>query len=177
MALIVKSTKERVVKLFIATALCLGFAFWCWYDVTYKYIGPEYQTNSKKAFTRKSNEVLIPVLIVLGGVAAFFAIKAARLRIEVDEQTGISVNGQTAIAWDAIEDVDVSALAKKGYLYIKYRKSADELATLKLDDYNLDFFEELYAILRSKLSLPEQGESQSESSAGELSSESENPPA
>jgi hypothetical protein len=66
MALIVKSTKERVVKLFIATVLCLGFAFWCWYDITYKYIGPEYTTDSKKAFTRKSNEVLIPVLIVFG---------------------------------------------------------------------------------------------------------------
>lgn len=162
MPLLVKSTKERVVKLFIVVVLCFGFAFWCWYDVSYKYIGEEYQTDSKKALTRKSNQVLIPVMIVLGTVAVYFAKKAACLRIEADEQSGISINGQAPIPWDAIEDIDTSNLAKKGYLYIKYRKSPDELATLKLDEYNLDFFAELYTMIRAKLGLPELAGAQSE---------------
>ena len=169
MALIVKSTKERVVKLFIATVLCFGFAVWCWYDAFYK--------ESMKESSRQFNLYAAPILIVLGIIALFYAIRAARFQIEADEQSGISVNGQAAISWDTIEDIDASTLAKKGYLYIKYRKSADELATLRLDDYNLDFFEELYAMIRTKLSLPEQGGAQSESSANDLPSERENPPA
>ena len=177
MALIVRSTRERVVKLFIVTVLCFGFAAWCWHDVTYKYIGDEYKTEPKKAFTRKSNVVLIPFLLVLGGVAVFFATKAARLRIEADEQTGITVNAQTPIAWDAIEDIDTSALAKKGYLYLKYRKSPDELATLKLDEYNLDFFDELYTMIRAKLGLPQQAGAQSESSPSDSPADSQEPSA
>ena len=148
MALIVKSTRERLVKLFIVAVLCLGLAVWSWYDATYKYIGEEH------AGTRKFNQAAIPVLIILGALALVAAIKASRLRIEADEQTGISVSGQAPIAWQAIEDLDTSALAKKGYLYVKYRDANNELATLKLDEYNLDFFDELYTMIRSKLGLP-----------------------
>ncbi len=148
MALIVKSTRERLVKLYIVTVLCLGIAVWSWYDATYKYLGEEH------AGTRKFNQAAVPVLIILGGFALFAAIKASRLRIEADEQTGISVSGKAPIAWQAIEDLDTSALAKKGYLYVKYRDEKNELATLKLDENNLDFFDELYAMIRSKLGLP-----------------------
>ena len=171
MALIVKSTKERVVKLFIVTVLCLGFAAWCQYDALYKYVGEE------KAGKRRFNQGAVPVLVVLGIVALFYAIKAARFRIEADEQTGISINGRAAIAWEAIEDIDTSALAKKGYLYIKYRKSPDESATLKLDEYNLDFFDELYAMIRAKLGLPELAGAQSEPSPSDSPAEGEKPPA
>ena len=159
MALIVKSTRERVVKLFIVTLLCFGFAAWCQYDALYKYDGPE------KAGKRRFNQGAVPVLIVLGGFVLFLAVRAAKLRIEADEQTGISINGQEPIAWDQIENIDTSALAKKGYLYLKYRKSPDELVTLKLDEYNLDFFDELYAMIRAKLSLPTQPADKPESSS------------
>lgn len=177
MVLLVRSTKERIVKLFIVVVICFGFAFWCWYDVTYKYIGEEYQTDSKKALTRKSNQVLIPIMIVLGSVAVHFARKAASLRIEADEQTGITINGQAPITWDAIEDIDTSVLAKKGYLYVKYRKSPDELVTLKLDEYNLDFFDELYAMIRTKLGLPELAGAQSESPPSDSPDQGETPSA
>ncbi len=170
MALIVKSTKERVVKLFIVTVLCFGFAAWCQYDALYKYDGPE------KASKRRFNQGAVPVLIVLGGLVLFLAVRAVKLRIEADEQTGISINGRAAIAWEAIEDIDTSALAKKGYLYIKYRKSPDESATLKLDEYNLDFFDELYAMIRTKLGLPELAGAQSEPSASDSPADSEKPP-
>ena len=166
MALIVKSTKERVVKLFIVTVLCLGFAAWCQYDALYKYVGEE------KAGKRRFNQGAVPVLIVLGGLVLFLAVRAAKLRIEADEQTGISINGRAAIAWEAIEDIDTSALAKKGYLYIKYRKSPDESATLKLDEYNLDFFDELYAMIRAKLGLPQQTSPQAEPSSASLPQDS-----
>ena len=177
MALIVKSTSERVVKLFIVTVLCLGFALWCWYDLTYKYIGKDYETQPDKIRTRKFNQGALPVMIILGGVALVFAVKAIRFRIEADEQSGLSVNGQTPIAWEAIEDIDTSSLAKKGYLYVKYRKSPNESATLKLDEYNLDFFDELYAMIRVKLGLPEQAEAQSESSANDSPGQGEQPSA
>ena len=170
MALIVKSTRERVVKLFIVTLLCLGFAAWCWYDAKYKYIGED------KASKRRFNKGAVPVLIVLGALALFSAVKAAKLRIEADEQTGITVNSRAPIAWDAIEDIDTSALAKKGYLYLKYRKSADELATLKLDEYNLDFFDELYAMILAKLGLPQQADTQSEPSSSNPLADSQKPP-
>ncbi|MCK4849889.1 MAG: hypothetical protein KAT11_00990 [Phycisphaerae bacterium] len=148
MALILKSTKERVVKLFIATVLCFGLLLWCLYDALYK--------ESMKESSRQFNLYAVPVLAVLGIIALFYAIRALRFRIEADEQTGISINGQAPIAWDQIEDIDTSALAKKGYLYIKYRTSSGESATLKLDEYNLDFFDELYAMIRAKLGLPTQ---------------------
>ncbi len=166
MALIVKSTRERVVKLFIVTVLCFGFAAWCQYDALYKY------DSEEKASKRRFNQGAVPVLIVLGGLVLFLAVRAAKLRIEADEQTGISINGRAAIAWEAIEDIDTSALAKKGYLYIKYRKSPNESATLKLDEYNLDFFDELYAMIRAKLGLPQLAGAQSEPSAPAASSDS-----
>jgi len=164
MAVVIKSTKERIVKLFIATVLCFGLASWCLYDYLYK--------ESMKESSRQFNLYAVPVLIVLGIVALFFAIRAVRFRIEADEQTGISVNGQEPIAWDQIENIDTSVLAKKGYLYIKYRKSPDESATQKLDEYNLDFFDELYAMIRAKLSLPQLADAQSEPSAPAASSDS-----
>ncbi len=160
MALVIKSTKERIVKLFIATVLCFGLVPWCLYDALYK--------ESMKESSRQFNLYAVPVLIVLGMIALFYAIKAARFRIEADEQTGISINGRAAIAWDQIEDIDTSALAKKGYLYLKYRKPSGESATLKLDEYNLDFFDELYAIIRAKLGLPELAGAQSESPPASL---------
>ena len=123
MALIVKSTKERVVKLSIATVLCFGLAVWCWYDAFYK--------ESMKESSRLFNLYSIPVLIILAGVALFFTIRAARLRIEADEQIGISINGRAAIAWEKIEDIDTSELAKKGYLYLKYNDQQGRPATLK----------------------------------------------
>ncbi len=169
MALIVKSTSERVVKLFIVTVLCLGFAVWCWHDAFYK--------ERMKESSRQFNLYAFPVMIVLGVVALVFAVKATRFRIEADEQSGISVNGQTPIAWEAIEDIDTSALAKKGYLYVKYRKSPNESDTLKLDEYNLDFFDELYTMIRAKLGLPEQAEAQSESSANDSPGQGEQPSA
>lgn len=159
MALIVKSTRERVAKLFIGTVLCFGLAVWCWYDVTYKYVGEDYETGSK-AGTRKFNQTAIPVLAVLGGLVLFYAAKAARLRYEADEETGISINGRQPIPWDAIQDIDTSALAKKGYLFVKYRTGPDQSAILKLDEYNLDFFDELYAMIRTKLGLPETAKDQ-----------------
>ncbi len=90
MALIVKSTRERVVKLFIVTVLCFGFAAWCQYDAKYKYVGEE------KASKRRFNQGAVPVLIVLGIVALFYGIKAARFRIEADEQTGPQVESSSA---------------------------------------------------------------------------------
>ncbi len=164
MSLIVRSTRERVVKLSIAAILCLGLAAWCWYDLKYKYIGEEYTTDSEKAFTRKSNQVLGPGLALLGTVAIFFAIKAIRLRYEADEETGISVNGQPPIPWSVVTDIDTSVLAKKGYLFVKYRDPQDQEATLKLDEFNLDYFDELYAMIRSKLGLPSDSPAESESS-------------
>ena len=146
MALIVKSTRERVVKLFIATVLCLGLAAWCWYDAFYK--------ESMKESSRQFNLYAIPVLIVLAVVGLFYALKAARLRIKADEQTGISVNSRPPIPWDAIEDIDTSILAKRGYLFVKYRDPQNNSVTLKLDEFNLDYFDELYAMIRSKLGLP-----------------------
>ncbi len=168
MALIIKSTRERVVKLFIVTVLCFGLAAWCWYDAFYK--------ESMKESSRQFNLYAIPVLIVLGILALFYALKAARVRIEADEQTGISINGKEPIGWDAIEDIDTSVLAKKGYLYLKYRKSSGESEIVKLDEYNLDFFDELYAMIRAKLGLPQQSGPQAESSPGPASSNGENPP-
>ena len=159
MALIVKSTKERVVKLFVVGILCLGLTAWCWYDAEYKYIGEEH------AGKRKFNQGAIPVLIILGALAMFGAVKASRLRIEADEQSGISVNGRSPIGWEAIEDIDASALSKKGYLYLKYRDGQNKLATLKLDEYNLDFFDELYAMIRSKLPASSADRAQDESSS------------
>ncbi len=169
MALIVKSTKERIVKLFIATVLCFGLASWCWYDYSYK--------ESMKESSRQFNLYAVPVLAVLGIIALFYAIRALRFRIEADEQTGISINGRAPIAWNQIENIDTSVLAKKGYLYLKYRTSSDESATLKLDEYNLDFFDELYAMIRAKLGLPQQSGPQAESSPGPASGNGENPPA
>ena len=160
MALIVKSTRERVVKLFIATVLCFGLASWCWYDATYKYVGQEDAKN------RKINTAAIPVFTVLGLAALVFAVKAARLRIESDEQAGISVNGRDPIAWDTIEEVDTSVLSKRGYLYVKYRDRENSSATLKLDEFNLDYFAELYAMIRAKLGLPESDGPQTDSSSG-----------
>ena len=154
MSLIVKSTRERVVKLSIATVLCFGFAAWCWYDVNYKYTSEEYKTDSKKIFTLKSNQVLVPALAILGAVALFFAIKVTRIRYEADEETGISINGRTPIPWASITDIDTSILAKKGFLFLKYRDQQDQEVTLKLDEFNLDYFDELYAMIRQKLSLP-----------------------
>ncbi len=171
MALIVKSTKERVVKMWIATVVCFGFAAWCQYDALYKYDGPE------KAGKRHFNQGAVPVLIVLGGLVLFLAVKAVKLRIEADEQTGISINGKEPIGWDDIEDIDTSALAKKGYLYLKYRKSPDESATLKLDEYNLDFFDELYAMIRAKLGLPQLADARAEPSPSDSPADSEKPPA
>ena len=159
MALIVKSTRERVVKLFIATILCLGLSAWCWYDITYKYVGEEHDAN------RKFNTAAIPVLVVLGLIGLFYALKAARLRIEADEQTGISINGRPPITWDAIEDIDTSILAKRGYLFVKYRDPQDNLTTLKLDEFNLDYFAELYAMIRAKLGLPDESPDESPPSA------------
>ncbi len=164
MALIIKSTKERVVKLFIVTVVCFGLVPWCWYDAFYK--------EGMKQSSRQFNRYAIPVLIVLGIIALFYAIRAARFRIEADEQTGISVNGRAPIAWAQIENIDTSALAKKGYLYLKYRTSSGESATLKLDEYNLDFFDELYTMIRAKLGLPQQTGPQSESSPGPASRDS-----
>ena len=161
MALIINSTRERVVKLFIVTVLCFGLVPWCAYDAFVK----EGVTES----TRQFNLYAIPVLIVFGILALFYAIKAARVRIEADEQTGISINGKEPIAWDAIEDIDTSALAKKGYLYLKFRKPSGESEIVKLDEYNLDFFDELYAMIRTKLGTAQQGVP--------LSGDSENPPA
>ena len=169
MALIIKSTRERVVKLFIVTVLCFGLVPWCWYDAFYK--------ESMKESSRQFNRYAIPVLIVLGILAIFYAIKAARLRIEADEQNGISINGKEPISWDAIEDIDTSALAKKGYLYLKHRKPSGESEIVKLDEYNLDFFDELYAMIRTKLALPQQSGPQTESSPDQTSGDSETPPA
>ena len=146
MSLIVKSTRERVVKLSIATILCLGLAAWCWYDAFYK--------ESMEESSRLFNLYAIPVLIVLGVIALLFAIKAVRFRIEADEQTGISLNGQPPIPWSSITDLDTSILSKKGYLFVKYRDPQDREASLKLDEFNLDYFDELYAMIRAKLGLP-----------------------
>ena len=89
MALIVKSTRERVVKLFIATVLCLGLAAWCWYDAFYK--------ESMKESSRQFNLYAIPVLIVLAVVGLFYALKAARLRIKADELPPDEVLGRYAV--------------------------------------------------------------------------------
>ncbi|NIA06943.1 MAG: hypothetical protein GWP14_04760 [Actinobacteria bacterium] len=156
MSLIVKSTRERVVKLSIATVLCFGLAVWCWYDAFYK--------ESMKESSRQFNLYAVPVLIVLGGVALFFAIKAVRFRIEADDQTGLSINGQAPIPWSSITDIDTSILSKKGYLFVKYRDPQDREVSLKLDEFNLDYFDELYAMIRSKLSLPADSPVESESS-------------
>ena len=159
MSLIVKSTRERVVKLSIATVLCLGFAAYCQYDASYKY------TREEQAGTRKFNQFAVPVLIVFGVFALFFAVKAARLRIEADEETGISVNGRPPIPWASITDIDTSILAKKGYLFLKYRDQQDREVTLKLDEFNLDYFDELYAMIRAKLGLPADSPDKSQPSA------------
>ena len=157
-----------ILTLFIVTVLCFGFVPWCLYDAFYK--------ETMKESDRLFNLYAAPILAVLGLVALFFAIKAARLRIQADEQTGISFNGKEPIPWDAIEDIDTSALAKKGYLYLKYRKSSGESETVKLDEYNLDFFDELYAMIRTKLALPQQSTPQTESPPSPASGESETPP-
>ena len=148
MSLIVKSTRERVVKMIIATVLCLGFAAYCQYDAWYKY------TREEQTGDRLFNQYAVPVLIVLGLVALFFAVKAVRFRIEADEEAGISLNGQEPISWSSITDIDTSILAKKGFLFVKYRDSQDSQVTLKLDAFNLDYFDELYAMIRTKLGLP-----------------------
>ena len=157
MSLIIKSTRERVVKLLIATVLCLGLAAWCGYDAFYK--------ETMKESSRQFNLYAVPVLAILGLAALFFAVKAARLRIEADEETGISVNGQPPIPWASITDIDTSILAKKGYLFLKYRDQQDREATLKLDEFNLDYFDELYAMIRSKLGLPADSPQKSQPSA------------
>ena len=160
MALVVKSTKERVVKWLLATVLCIGLAGWCWYDAKYKYIGEEHES------TRQFNERAIPVLLVLGIAALLHTIRVSRFRIEADEDSGISVNGREPIGWGQIDGVDTEILAKKGYLFLKYRKSGGEEAALKLDEYNLDFFDELYAMIRGKLGLADESGGEDESAEG-----------
>ena len=151
MSLIVKSTRERVVKMAIATVLCLGLAAWGAYDYLYK--------EGMKESSRLFNLYAIPVLIVLGLIALRSAVRATRYRIEADEQNGIIINGKPPIPWSAITDIDTSILAKKGYLFVKYSHEDSE-TTLKLDAFNLDFFDELYAMIREKQGLPAESSAQ-----------------
>lgn len=157
MSLIVKSTRERVVKMAIATVLCFGLGAWCAYDAFYK--------EGMKESSRQFNLYAIPVLIIFGLLALAAAVKAAKYRIEADEQTGIIINGKPPIPWSAISDIDTSILAKKGYLFVKYRDGQDSETTLKLDAFNLDFFDELYAMIRAKLNLPEESSDESQTPA------------
>lgn len=147
MAVIVRTTRRRVAELSIITVLCFGLIPWCFYDAFYKMN----MSESSKQF----NLYAMPVLAIFGLLALRSAVKAFRLRIEADEQTGISLNGKPPIPWDAIE-VDAGALAKNGYLYINYKGPRGQPARFTLDEFRLDYFDELYTMIRNKLSLPDE---------------------
>ena len=155
MAITVKTTKTRLAQLLFMIILCWGFAPYCQWDALKTY---DRETQFDKwAF----NQGAVPILVVLGVFAIRATIKAFKLRITGDEQTGITVNDKPPIPWDGMK-IDASILAKKGYLYVHYQDPQGQDARLTLDEFRLDYFDELYAMIRSKLGLPDESGRDSE---------------
>ncbi len=157
MAITVKTTKTRLAQLLFMTILCWGFAPYCQYDASCKY---DKETQFDKWIF---NQAAVPILVVLGVFAIRATVRASKLRITGDEQTGITVNDKLPIhiPWEGMK-IDASILAKKGYLYVHYKDPEGQDARLTLDEFRLDYFDELYAMIRSKLGLPDESGRDSE---------------
>lgn len=149
MTVIVKTTKTRLAQLLFMTILCWGFAPYCQYDASYKY---DRETQFDKWVF---NQGAVPVLVILGVFAIRATVKAFKLRIVADEQTGITINNKPPIPWDGMK-IDASILAKKGYLHLHYKDPDGNDARQTLDEFRLDYFDELYAMIRAKLGLPDE---------------------
>ncbi len=139
--------RDPAIRLFIATAMFLGIAVWCFLDMN-KYPKPEVWDLSEHVnevagycFNYYGGFVFLPIGLVLAG----FALAYLRRRLVADAD-GIGYVGKEKVAWDSVTELDAKKL-KKGLLYLHY---GDE-KILTLDSWKLTNFRDLVAIIETNI--------------------------
>ena len=130
-------TKEPSVKMFIITAMLLGFGAWCVYDLVMQKI-PE---GPSRAFNLVCAVVLPPV-----GIAALVYGIWLLTRTFVADQDGLAYNGQDKVAWANVRKL---VLRGKGLLDIYFTQDGEE-GMFKLDSYKMQNFAELVSLIEAK---------------------------
>jgi hypothetical protein len=136
--------RDTGVRLFIATAVLLGFGIYCFADWgNSKYDAPEawdmkhINQAARYVLTYFGPFVFVPAGLVVAGMGI-----ASMTRKLVADDSGIAY-GRTRLAWTDVTSLDASELPDKQILSLRY----GEDQSLALDAYKLQNFKELVAFV------------------------------
>jgi hypothetical protein len=142
--------KKTNFKIYIL--ICLGLAVWFAYD---GYLSedfkskhaPEGKPDSTYVFNRHAPFYLGGAAVVLA--AYFWSIKDKKL---VADENELRLSDDEAVKYDAIEAIDKTHFAKRGYFVITYKSGQDKIVTRELNDRNWDNLAAVLDHLVSKMS-------------------------
>jgi hypothetical protein len=147
----VSKYKKSNLKIYIV--VCVVIAAWCMYDGYFntkfinEHLSPEGRPQGWLAVNRHAPYYLLGAAIVLA--VYFWAIKDRKL---VADENAFCLSDDEVIKYDAIESIDKTNFAKKGYFVITYKDERGKAVTKELNDRNWDHLAPLLDHLVSKIS-------------------------
>ena len=133
--------------------VCVAIAIWFTYDGHFNqgfiknHTNNDGKADSTLAFNRHAPYYLGGAAIVLA--VYFWAIKDRKL---VADENAFCLSDDEVIKYDAIESIDKTNFAKKGYFVITYKDERGKVVTKELNDQNWDHLAPLLDHLVSKIS-------------------------
>jgi hypothetical protein len=147
----VSKYKKSNFKIYIV--ICLGLGAWFAYDgYLNKGFIEKHTVNEKPDDTLRINQkVAPPVLLGLAVVliAYFWAIKDRKI---VADDSELRLSDDEVIKYDAIESIDKTRFAAKGYFVIAYKDERGKTAHKELNDRNWDHLAAILDHLAAKIS-------------------------
>jgi hypothetical protein len=133
----VSKYKKNNFKIYII--VCAGLAIWFAYDGYFNenfiknHTNNDGKADSTLAFNRQAPYYLGGAALVL--VAYFWAFKDRKV---VADETELHIGGDDTIKYDAIESIDKTRFADKGYFVIAYKDERGKTTHKELSDRNWD---------------------------------------
>lgn len=147
----VSKYKKTNFKIYII--VCLGLAVWFAYDGYFnqKFINDHVDADGKPnptlVFNRHAPYYLGGAALVL--IAYFWAIKDRKI---VADENELRIGGGDTIKYDAVESIDKTRFADKGYFVIAYKDERGRPAHKELSDRNWDHLAAVLDHLVAKIS-------------------------
>jgi hypothetical protein len=149
--------KKNNLKIYIAVCIGLGIMFgydgylskyeWSYRYSFYKDNAPDGKPNGTLIFNQKVAPILVGAGIILA--AYFWAIKGRKL---VADDNAFYLSEDEAIKYDAIESIDKTNFAAKGYFVIAYKDERGRTVHKELSDRNWDHLAAVLDHLVAKIS-------------------------
>ncbi len=141
--------RDPAVRLFIASAMFIGFAIYCFVDAV-----PAPEAWSLEHINPATEYVLHiggPWVFGLAGIIPLvFAILFLKRTLTADKD-GIGFSDGEKIPWSSITKLDATDLKSKGILALHYTTEGSREGKIKLDDWKLNNFRDLMAIVENNV--------------------------